>query len=619
MPPSARARARPTARSLFTVALVAAVGGCCAGPPLVRGDAPAPHAAEARAGIHDATVARLAAERFDAELRWEPIWATTLGDHRFDHVLPHHRDVGVRARDHAMRDLLGRARVRSTRGPALRPSDRVTLDLLIDDLESSLGTAICEAHLWSVSPRDNPLEELATLATDHRITSAADAAHLVARFRAIPAAFGEARDDLRRGAARGLYANAESIRRTIAMLDAELARPSPGWAWLAPYAGGGPTALPAADRARFVARLTAIVEREIAPAVRAYRDFLAAEILPPGRTAGRIGVGALPMGAACYAARIRRETGLPLAAAELHARGLREIARLDRAIAELGRRTLGARGRDLATTLATLRTDRSLYFASREELLAAATAALERARRRMPDYLGVRPATPCVVAEIPAHEAPYTTIAYYREPQPGNGKPGEYVVNTYRPELRPRFEIEALTFHAGIPGHHVQIALAQEQRALPAFRRFLGSTAFVEGWGLYAEHLADELGLYGGDLDRLGMLSFDAWRAARLVVDTGIHAMGWSRARAEEFMRAHTALSDENISNEVDRYVVWPGQALAYKVGQMELERLRRLAEASLGARFDRRAFHDAILGGGAVTLGVLRGQVERWIAAGGR
>jgi uncharacterized protein (DUF885 family) len=219
------------------------------------------------------------------------------------------------------------------------------------------------------------------------------------------------------------------------------------------------------------------------------------------------------------------------------------------------------------------------------------------------------------VVEIPAYEAPYTTIAYYREPHPGDGQGGQFFVNTFKPEVRPRYEMEVLTFHESIPGHHLQIGVAMERAELPAFRRFLGSTAFVEGWALYSERLADEHGLYSGDLDRLGMMSYDAWRAARLVVDTGIHAMGWTREQAETFMREHTALTDDNIKNEVDRYIGWPGQALAYKVGQLEILRLRALAKDRLGAGFDEKAFHDHVLENGAVTLPVLDQVIEGWLA----
>ena len=214
-----------------------------------------------------------------------------------------------------------------------------------------------------------------------------------------------------------------------------------------------------------------------------------------------------------------------------------------------------------------------------------------------------------------AHEERHSTIAYYREPPTDGSRPGRYYVNTYAPETRPRYEAEALAFHEAVPGHHLQIAIGQELDRLPAFRRHAETTAFVEGWALYTERLSDEMGLYTGDLDRIGMLSFDAWRASRLVVDTGMHALGWSRDAAISFMLAHTALAANNIANEVDRYIGWPGQALAYKIGQLEIRALRGEAKEALGSGFDIRGFHDAVLGHGALPLGALREAVTADLA----
>jgi uncharacterized protein (DUF885 family) len=262
-----------------------------------------------------------------------------------------------------------------------------------------------------------------------------------------------------------------------------------------------------------------------------------------------------------------------------------------------------------------LRTDKSLYFDSRDEIVKKAEEAVGKARNAMPGLFGVLPKAKVVVVPIPDYEAPYTTIAYYRQPHADGSKPGEYFINTYKPEVRPRFEMEVLAYHEAIPGHHLQIAISMEREQLPAFRRHTGNTAFVEGWALYTERLADESGLYSGPLDRMGMLSYDAWRAARLVVDTGIHHLGWTRAQAEKFMLEHTALTKDNIANEVDRYITWPGQALAYKVGQRTIFELRAKAKKSLGDSFDLEAFHDVVLTNGAVSLAVLKSNVDAWIA----
>jgi uncharacterized protein (DUF885 family) len=230
-------------------------------------------------------------------------------------------------------------------------------------------------------------------------------------------------------------------------------------------------------------------------------------------------------------------------------------------------------------------------------------------------FFGILPKADCIIRRVPDYEAPYTTIAYYRPPHPDGSKPGEYFVNVFEPKTRPRFQARVLALHEAIPGHHLQIAISQELPEMPAFRKHGGFTAYVEGWALYTERLGDEMGLYRDDLDRLGMLSFDAWRAGRLVVDTGIHAMGWSRDRAKAYLAEHTALALNNIDNEVDRYISWPGQALGYKLGQLEIRRLRAEAEAALGDAFSLPAFHDVVLSIGAVSLPVLRDRVAAFVA----
>jgi uncharacterized protein (DUF885 family) len=245
---------------------------------------------------------------------------------------------------------------------------------------------------------------------------------------------------------------------------------------------------------------------------------------------------------------------------------------------------------------------------------AKAREALARSKAAIPKWFHILPKADCQVKVMGMHEAPNSTVAYYRQPAIDGSRPGYYMINTYKPETRPRYEAEALAFHESIPGHHLQIAIAQELVGLPDFRKHQGVTAYVEGWGLYSERLADEMGLYSSDLDRIGMLSYDAWRACRLVVDTGMHAMGWSRQQAIDYMTANTVLAENNIENEVDRYLTWPGQALAYKVGQLEILKLREEAKQRLGARFDIRQFHDVVLRNGAVALPVLDQQVHSWI-----
>jgi uncharacterized protein (DUF885 family) len=407
---------------------------------------------------------------------------------------------------------------------------------------------------------------------------------------------------LREGARTGRVASATSLGLVVTQAEAALAQPASAW--------------PPLDReldGALAAEAALVLEEVVRPAAEAWLAVVRDELAPAGRPDSSPGIAGLPEGAACYGALIEHYTTLPRSADDIHALGLAELARIHAEMAEIGQRALGES--DVPTLIRRLRDDPTLKFAEGPEVLATAERALRRAEAAVPSVFGRLPETRCVVREIPLFEAPYTTIAYYRQPNPNGSKPGEYFVNTWAPETRPRHEAEALAFHESVPGHHLQIALSYESADVPAFVRYDGATAFVEGWALYAERLADELGLYSTDVDRLGMLSFDTWRASRLVVDTGLHHLGWSREQAVQFMLASTPLAENNIRNEVDRYVTWPGQALAYKTGQIELLALRAEAEAALGDRFDLAAFHDLVLRDGAISLPMLREAVAAWIA----
>ena len=571
-----------------------------------------PLAADAVAGITDPTLRAAVAAHWEMLMKWTPTWATTLGDHRYDDQLAP-RDAAAIERYERERNAVI-AMFEHIDGSKLGETDRVTWQLFLGRLQAERGLDVCKFHEWLVDAGGSSvLGELSYLVEMHTVKTPEDAHHLIARMHQGAKLIDDTVANLSIGLADGRVSSAEKVRRAIDQLDAELAKPVDGWAMANPAWAKAPKddSWPAGERARLAGELRTIVASEIAPAITRMRDFLRERVLPKART-GKEGLAGLPDGDACYRATILQHVGLAMAPAELHELGLSEIARTDRELADLGKRVLGTP--DLASTIAKLRTDPSLYFHSRDELLAAAQHALDRAKAAVPRYFSVLPKTDCVMREIPEYEAPYSTIAYYRQPHYDGSKPGEYFVNTLKPETRPRYELEALTWHESIPGHHLQIALAQELGALPAYRKLDGSTAFIEGWALYTERLADEMGLYSSDLDRLGKLSYDAWRASRLVVDTGLHSLGWTRAQAEDFMRQHTALTDINISNEVDRYIGWPGQALAYKVGQLKILELRAEAEQKLGARFDLKAFHAVVLGAGAVTLPVLQERVRAWI-----
>ncbi|MEN8150610.1 MAG: DUF885 domain-containing protein [Planctomycetota bacterium] len=526
-------------------------------------------------GVTDPGLSALLEEHWESRMVREPLWASRLGDRRFDD-----RIGGTKVADHDRareeeRRYLHRAKELDPKG--LNPSDRLTRRLFIENSEGGLAVDDVRQEEWCILPRNTPVTTIGWLPQIRPVETADDEANLKARYEAIPEFVDGLLECLSIGAAAGKYANAESVRRAIEMVREELDRPEVTWV--------------SADAA-------------IRPALERYADFLEGEILPHGRTGDDVGIHAIPGGDDAYAAMIRRFTTLPLTAREIHDTGLAEMESIHAEFREIGGRALGVT--EIPDLFDRLRNDPELRFATSEEVEAKAASCLDAARRAMPDWFGRLPRADCVVKRIPDHDAPYTTIAYYR-PASGDGtQPGEYRINTYAPETRPRFEAAALAFHESIPGHHLQIAIAQELPAMPAFRRHGWVTAYGEGWALYTERLADEMGLYEDDLDRLGVLSFDAWRASRLVVDTGIHAFGWSRERAMRYMRENTPLAVNNIDNEVDRYITWPGQALSYKIGQIAVRSLRKTAEETLGDAFDVRDFHDVLLGSGAVPLPVL-------------
>lgn len=575
-----------------------------------------PLATDAVAGVSDKALIALLDEHFDWELRSGPVHATTLGDHRFDSELGHERIENITANRKQRKTFRDRAKTIDI--GTLSADDRTTLKIFLGDIEADIGSEVCEFEAWELSSYNSPVGSTNHLPELHLVSTVADGEHLLDRYREIPRVIEERQENLRRGLREGRVASRENVKRLLTQLDRQLEKPVAEWSLVtvlsSPEAKARRKAFSAPEESAFVNKAAMIVAISVSPAYLGFRDFVRKEILPAARPDDREGVSALAEGAACYRAQIMTHLATAHEPEALHQTGHAEIKRINGEMTVLGKKLFGTE--DLAAILTKLRTDKTLYFDSPKAVEDAARQALSKARAAIPKLFGLLPKADCVVSLIPTEEAPFTTIAYYREPNYDGTKPGEYFINTYKPEIRPRFEMEALSFHESIPGHHLQIAIAQERGTLPAFRKFGRATAFVEGWALYTEKLADESGLYSSDLDRMGMLSYDAWRASRLVVDTGIHHLGWTRVKAEQYMRDHTALTPSNIENEVDRYIAWPGQALAYKVGQMEILRLRQSAKDALGAKFDLQGFHDVVLSNGPVSLPVLREQVEAWVAS---
>jgi uncharacterized protein (DUF885 family) len=563
-------------------------------------------AADARADLR-----RLIDDYWEGHLEANPRAGTSIGIRRHDARLEDNSLAGRRKDESRLTGVLERARAIDV--SALPPADRLNHAALVEIVESNLLEMECGFDEWVVDPLRGPHVWLSNLPDVTIIETPRDAANFVARCTAFQDWMDRHIGGLERGLASGRVASADAIRKSIESLDALLARPLAEWPVLSPAAALR-HGWSAGDRRKFERDLSAAAEKRVRPALEEYRAFLDGTLRPAARPQDKAGLAALPGGVDCYRKMIRVETSLDLAPEELHRIGLEHVAEFRADLSELGARVFGTK--DVAEIQKRLRADPAMHFASAEEVEAKAQEALDRARAAIPDWFGILPQAPCQVKVMGMHEAPNSTIAYYRRPSIDGSRPGYYMINTYKPETRPRYEAEALAFHESIPGHHLQIAIAQELEGIPAFRKAQGVTAFVEGWGLYSERLADDMGLFTSDLDRIGMLSYDAWRACRLVVDTGMHTMGWSRQQAIDYMLENSVLAENNIVNEVDRYLTWPGQALAYKVGQIEILRLRDEARRRLGERFDIRGFHDAVLRNGAVSLAMLRDQVEAWIAA---
>jgi prolyl oligopeptidase len=371
-----------------------------------------------------------------------------------------------------------------------------------------------------------------------------------------------------------------------------------------------PDSIGAADRARLQAAGLAAISEIVIPAYARFDRYFRDRYLPACRDSD--GIWDTPDGAAFYRALVASHTTTTLSPQEIHEIGLQEVARIraemDRLIAQVGFHG------SFAEFLEFLRSAPQFYYRSPEELFQGYAATTKSIEPELVKLFGKLPRLPLGLRPIPMTSAPNTTTAYYLPGALDGTRAGYFYVNLYRPEVRPKYEMTVLTLHEAVPGHHLQIALAQELRDLPRFRRDYDITAFVEGWGLYAEGLGDELGLYRDPYAKFGQLTYDMWRAVRLVVDTGLHAQHWTRARAIEYFKANAAKTETDIVNEVDRYISWPGQALAYKIGQLRFLALRHEAEGRLGARFDLREFHDLVLSQGALPLDTLGTLVHAWI-----
>ncbi|MET1072424.1 MAG: DUF885 domain-containing protein [Umezawaea sp.] len=532
----------------------------------------------------------LVEDALDLVLDADPLFASLLGLPGHDHRL---RDVD----EDGERVLRARAVEIADRARAADDVDELTLAVVLDQADAVVRRidARLVEHTYSESFAAPVTGLLGTLPLVRPTGEEAERAYLT-RLAAIPRYLAQVTDRNRTGLATGRLPLAHLAKAAAARVERHLADPAAD-----PLRTAGLTAPNAAERDRLLAEA-------VRPAFAAYREFVLAEVVPQGRPEDRPGLCALPDGDATYASLVRMYTTTDRTPEQLHRTGLDLIARLADEYAELGFGTI-------AEVRERKRADPALKWRDPDEVLAVARATIARAESAAPSWFGRVPSARCAVERVPEADEPNAPLAYYLDPAMDGSRPGTYFVNAHRVEEQDRTGAEAVAFHEAVPGHHFQLALLQETGDLPVLRRIASIEAHIEGWALYAERLADEMGLYSDATARLGMLALDSMRAARLVVDTGLHAFGWTRDQVVAYLRENTAMSDVDIQSETDRYVEQPGQALAYMVGRLEFQRLRAEAAARQGEGFDLRAFHDLVLASGPLPMDALAGLVERRFA----
>ncbi|MFD8491649.1 DUF885 domain-containing protein [Amycolatopsis sp. NPDC059657] len=540
-------------------------------------------------------VAALADEFVEALFDQSPLWPALLG-------MPSTRqglgEVSAEA-DQAFRATLVSF---IDRAKALEPS--VTREVLIAQAEGKIQQIDARVDEFTISdifisPASGLLATLPMVA----VGDAEQAEAQLARLAAIPKYLDQVARRHREGVADGLVPVAHLVEAAIKHLDRYLAEPD-----------SDPLLRQPAPDEDFANRRADLLANVVRPAFAAYREVLATEIAQHGRPADKPGVCWLPDGERIYALLASHHTTTDRKPQELHDTGLALIAKLNEEYRELGRRVFGTD--KLPEIFERLRDDPALRWSSGEEMLESARSAIGRAEAEAPNWFGRIPPQPWVVEPVPAEAAPGAPAAYYMWPSQDGSRPGTFFTNTYNATERQRHTAEATAYHEAIPGHHFQLSTAMGLDELPLLRRLGDFNAYIEGWGLYSERLAFEMGLYSDDVALLGMLTLDSMRAGRLVVDTGLHALGWSRQEAIDYLVANTPMAKGEIEAEIDRYIAYPGQALSYMVGRLEIQRVRAEAEAVLGERFDIKAFHDLVLGGGALPLSVLDAVVTEWANA---
>jgi uncharacterized protein (DUF885 family) len=548
---------------------------------------------------------------FEAEWNYEmeqsPARASSMGDRRWNDRWGDQSLEAIRKREeHEKQALAGLSKFDRAK---LQPADQLNYDLFKKDLETDIEGFKFRTYLMPINQRGG-LQTLDELGDRLRFETVKDYEDWIARLRAFPALMDQNIALMREGAKSHIIWPKIVLERVPAQIDKQLVSKPDESPFYKPFQKF-PEAIAAADRDRLTKEAQEAIASAVFPSFQKLKKYFVEEYLPAAFD--EVGVWKMPQGGEFYAYLARRHTTTVLTPQQIHEKGLSEVARIKAEMQKIMEK-LEFKG-TLPEFFTKLRTDPQFFYKTPDELLQAYRALAKRIDPNLVKVFKTLPRTPYGVTPIPDKIAPDTTTAYYNQPAADGSRAGLYFVNLYKPETRPKWEMMALSLHESVPGHHLQIALAQELGDIPKFRRYGGYTAFVEGWGLYSESLGQEMGLYDDPYSKFGQLTYEMWRAVRLVVDTGMHQMKWDRKRAIDFFMENAPKSENDIVNEIDRYISMPGQALAYKIGELKIKELRDRARSEIGESFDIREFHDAVLLSGAVPLDVLERNVNAWIA----
>jgi uncharacterized protein (DUF885 family) len=595
------------------LALCAALSACASQAPVTAPATTSPAAVPAQEGAGPALNAMF--ERyFEDTLRLNPLLATYIGDHRYDDRLPNSIGPQHRAEVQAL-NARYLAEAETFDVATLSPADRISHAIFLHERRSMRESERYPTYLLPLNQTGSLLTTMAALGSGTNaqpFASTEDYDNWLKRLAGMVVWMDQAIVNMREGMARGVVQPRPVMEKVLLQLEAMVVERPEESLFFAPVKNFPETVSPA-DRERLTAAYTAAVRDDVLPAFRRLRDFVRDEYMP--KTRSTVAWSALPDGAAWYGYYVKEHTTTTMTPEEIHALGLSEVARI---LAEMDRvrQTVGFEG-DLESFFTHLETDPQFYYTKGEDLLEGYRQLKLRIDAALPKLFSVFPKADYELREVEAFRAQSSAGASYQQPSADGARPGIFYVNTFNLKAQPKFGMETLSLHEASPGHHFQVTIQQELEDLPRFRRFGGDyTAFVEGWALYAEYLGKELGMFTDPYQWFGRLNDEQLRAMRLVVDTGLHAKGWTREQAIQYMLDNSTLAPSDVESEVERYIAWPGQALGYKVGDLRIQALRRRAEAELGPKFDVRDFHREVLSDGAVPMDVLEAKVERWIAA---